>query len=558
MIFVALVQELAKSQLCAEIERGLLGMHWSNEANEAALSNPLGSSSTPKTTTNNTGPGASNTTSQITNQLTPLYKSSSSNPAATSPFSSADDSMSSEQLTKSLPNYSNRLAAHLPSQNQANSRTNSPVSSMSNQDSTKSLVQVDSSKNRLTSPQQRHSQDSLSSEGSTATLGASGCGGTTKPKTSRYPVAAGAAMPTQSTFKISSASLGTGPGRRIPSESPEISDSSSSHSTKHTSADVPTPSSRLPFNQQPFRDPNRTDQNQNEDMLTSGAGTLSNSRRRDLGLESAMRPQNMSTPNLRAGYTHRVPGSGRKGMSSRSPSGTQGREGHAVPPYPHEHWLPRKEMRGRGGHMVPHYAEFYDPYTMPYMHPRGMRPSPVMATHYYMDASGSLNRMRGRPQPMPRYPGAPGFYPIDNTHQMILHKVELLNKHTRRKFLMAAEGPGWTGGEEQFGSPSSFATLQEYVDNRDNSEHAATLSSESERSHRSHHVDDDLEDPHGHSHGHSHGQRRTEADTEGTESQRGSLLKQNSSGNMAKKKHENLKRVWRKFMKAGNFFLITN
>ena len=101
----------------------------------------------------------------------------------------------------------------------------------------------------------------------------------------------------------------------------------------------------------------------------------------------------------------------------------------------------------------------------------------------------------------------PGCYPADNTHQMILHKVELLNRHTRRKFLMPNVPPSQGQmSDEQFGS----SNLQEYV-SPDNSEHAATLSSESERSHRSHHVDDDLED----------GQRRTD---------RGSFHKQNSSG----------------------------
>ena len=204
----------------------------------------------------------------------------------------------------------------------------------------------------------------------------------------------------------------------------------------------------------------------------------------------------------------------RSGRSSRSPSHHyhqhfKDASGHPVAGYPPEFYrIPRKES-GRG-------IEYHqDAYTMPYMY-HGHR-TPMMSSQGYYIEPGTMqhprhHHRRGVPRsPLAgsRYP--PGYYPIDNTHQLILHKVELLNKQTRRKFLLpSVPSPGsGQNPEDQFGN--SF-NIQEYA-SPDNSEHAATLSSESERSHRSHHVDDDQEES----------QRRVE---------RNSIQKQNSSGSL--------------------------
>ncbi|XP_075263321.1 uncharacterized protein LOC142354850 [Convolutriloba macropyga] len=259
--------------------------------------------------------------------------------------------------------------------------------------------------------------------------------------------------------------------------------------------------------------------NQNETGNLAQVGTEAGLSVNDANTSHTL-PSKLSSSSLRDTPGQRPVGS-RKGSANqlRSPAHhlrSPGREG-MMPGYPTMPPDFRMARRGRGGagHMMSPYDP-NDPYSMPYMHhhphhPLGMRPPQHMLPHqYYMEPPGSLNRhFRGHGMIHGsglRHP--PGCYPADNTHQMILHKVELLNRHTRRKFLMPNVPPSQGQmSDEQFGS----SNLQEYV-SPDNSEHAATLSSESERSHRSHHVDDDLED----------GQRRTD---------RGSFHKQNSSDN---------------------------
>ena len=160
--------------------------------------------------------------------------------------------------------------------------------------------------------------------------------------------------------------------------------------------------------------------------------------------------------------------------------------------------------------------EYQDPQSMPYFAPMphpGAYPGARPYFHqYYVDHCAPIPRSRRMGMGIyhrqgSRYP--PGFYPIDNTHQLILHKVEMLNKNTRRKFLMsAAPGTSAAGANVE---DNQFGTLPVQEFSPDNSEHAATLSSESERSHRSHHLDDDLDE----------GNRRRNS---------GHVHKQNSSG----------------------------
>ncbi|XP_075266443.1 uncharacterized protein LOC142358757 isoform X2 [Convolutriloba macropyga] len=342
----------------------------------------------------------------------------------------------------------------------------------------------------------KHSQDSLSSESSTATLGSS-CTGGARSKTSRN---SGYSNGQPGTNRNKSP-IGANQKHLSPKLSP------AAHNNTQASK-MSKPSSTLPSHAK-----------QNETGNLAQVGTEAGLSVNDANTSHTL-PSNLSSSSLRDTPGQRPVGS-RKGSANqlRSPAHhlrSPGREG-MVPGYPTMPPDFRMARRGRGGagHMMSPYDP-NDPYSMPYMHHHphhhlGMRPPQHMLPHqYYMEPPGSLNRhFRGHGMIHGsglRHP--PGCYPADNTHQMILHKVELLNRHTRRKFLMPNVPPSQGQmSDEQFGSTN----LQEYV-SPDNSEHAATLSSESERSHRSHHVDDDLED----------GQRRTD---------RGSFHKQNSSDN---------------------------
>ena len=329
----------------------------------------------------------------------------------------------------------------------------------------------------------KRSQESLSSESSTATIGSGGA----RPKqtqrggiNSNTSVARKAANQTQHSPQITAAPF------------------------HHNEAPF-TPSSTLPFSSTHVATV-PSDKSETADTSSPEAAAFKTNSQTLPFPQSSRSDRGDGSPKTRSGVTDG--GTDAAGKYATSPGKSSLHGGAAN----------HKDPRCRT--MQP--MEYQDPQSMPYYAPvphpgasfPGAHPGARPYFHqYYVDHCGPMPRPRRMGgmgiyhRQGSRYP--PGFYPIDNTHQLILHKVEMLNKNTRRKFLMGSTPGAAAAGANVEDSQFGALPVQEF--SPDNSEHAATLSSESERSHRSHHLDDDLDE----------GNRRRNS---------GHVHKQNSSG----------------------------